>query len=89
MIQYLLEKFENIQKQRNLYCANIKNTVKPATEEHVVQSAEPAIPQAVESKILSRELCSRAVEPSVLSKKTIFIYDFICENTQGKGPTTK
>jgi hypothetical protein len=75
MIQYLLEKFENIQKQRNLYCANIKNTVKPATEEPVVQSAEPAIPQAVESKILS--------------KKTIFIYDFICENTQGKGPTTK
>ena len=62
MIQYLLEKFEHIQKQRNLYCENIKNTT---------IKAEPS---------------SGAV---VLSKKTIFIYDFICENTQGKGPTTK
>ncbi len=68
MIQYLLEKFENIQKQRNLYCANIKNTVKVEPSLNV----EPS-----------------GADPIVLSKKTIFIYDFICENTQGKGPTTK
>lgn len=71
MIQYLLDKFEHIQKQRNLYCANIKNaaiTVKPSGEEPAVNSTE---------------------QSKILSKKTIFIYDFICENTQGKGPTTK
>jgi hypothetical protein len=69
MIQYLLEKFEHIQKQRNLYCENIKNTT---------IKAEPSSGAVV-----------HPVEPVVLSKKTIFIYDFICENTQGKGPTTK